>query len=137
MELYSAPYEPFNLMEPYEPQVPVLTERMLRSSTAEFYCERFEEPEALDTPSEPDNSLNLMQQVPGMPLPVMLPPNPAENQAKQLAEIEEPILAEDDITCGPLDMPSMHFTNHRKLRSVERPKTAKRTQANAETQSEA
>ena len=65
LEFSRAPGSPTSLRKPLEPEEPALPERMMKSSTAEFYCEVLEEPEAPEKPAEPEPEVD-----PFLPFPM-------------------------------------------------------------------
>ena len=76
--------------------------------------------------------MDYYMQIPSKPGPCMLPPDLAVNKEVAQHEVDEPILADDDISCGPLDDPSMHVPSLSKLKrpkTANRPRTAKRADA--------
>ena len=79
LEFFRPPSSPQSMRRPLEPEEPGLPERMIKSSTAEFYCEVLDEPETPEKPIEPEP-----EEDPYLPYP--MPPNaftmpPAEPNA--------------------------------------------------------
>ena len=74
LEWTKAPDSPLSLRKPREPDEPALPERMIKSSTAEFYCEVFDEPDTPEKPIEPEPEADPYLPYPMPTTPFTMPP---------------------------------------------------------------
>ena len=74
LEFFRPPGSPQSLRKPREPEDPPIPERMIKSSTAEFYCEVLEEPETPEKPVEPEPEKDPYLPYPMPPRPFTMPP---------------------------------------------------------------
>ena len=83
------PDSPRPMRLPLEPMEPSLPERMLKSSTAEFYCEVLEEPEFPEKPAEPEPESDPFLPYPMPTGPFRMPP--AEPSAEEDVPLAMPL----------------------------------------------
>ena len=91
LEFTQCPDSPRSMRLPLEPMEPALPERMLKSSTAEFWCEVLEEPEFPEKPAEPEPEADPFLPYPMPTGPFTMPPTePNAEEEPPLACLVEP-----------------------------------------------
>ena len=91
LEFTQCPDSPRSMRLPLEPMEPALPERMLKSSTAEFWCEILEEPEFPEKPVEPEPEADPFLPYPMPTGPFTMPPaEPNAEEEPPLACLVEP-----------------------------------------------